>query len=327
VTHFAIDEVLLMAKRSTDRWARPETILVATDLDDLERLAPFVMRMAAETGARLLLLHVLLFEAEYAVDACGLPYYNPDEAYRSASSQLDSWCKRARRQGINCEGIVRGGHAAAGEIVAAARQFEADRIFLGTRSRGKLGKLLLGSVAKQVLRSVTLPVFTVGPEAHLSASNSNHKPTILFATSLGEGHQTSAALACQIAHAKRARLVQLHVLPALNEKGEHRLPDHLDSTVLHVLTNLAHLTGADCALEVQSKISHGVPADEILAEAKACDADLIVLGVARHGVIDSILRDHTIDRILAHSSCPVLTLRQSMPTPKRREIPEMAALG
>jgi hypothetical protein len=83
------------------------------------------------------------------------------------------WCEVAARRGIRCEELVREGHPTQ-QIAAAARQFQADRVLLGTRSRSKLGKLLIGSVAEQVLRSVYLPVMTVGPEAHLPVARARN---------------------------------------------------------------------------------------------------------------------------------------------------------
>ena len=62
---------------------------------------------------------------------------------------------------------------------------DVDRILLGTRSRSKISKLLLGSVAEQVLRSVNIPVITVGPEAHLGAAGGNGSDSVvLHATTL-----------------------------------------------------------------------------------------------------------------------------------------------
>ena len=60
----------------------------------------------------------------------------------------------------------------------------ADCIPIGTRDRSKFGKLLLGSVAKQVLRLVNLPVITASPEAHLLVENSDRQRFVLPATTL-----------------------------------------------------------------------------------------------------------------------------------------------
>ena len=64
----------------------------------------------------------------------------------------------------------------AGQIVAAAEQWEADLIVMGTHARGRLGRFLLGSTADSVIRRAHCPVLTVGHEpscgdANLTASS------------------------------------------------------------------------------------------------------------------------------------------------------------
>ena len=170
-----------MPSLGKESWTHPAVILVATDLSDLDRLMPFAFAQATETGARLILLHVLASGASMAVDAVGMPYYDPAGALDFASKALEPVCAVARRHNIGCDALVREGQAAQ-QIAAAVRQFQADRVLLGTRSRSKLGKLLLGSVAEQVLRSVNIPVMTVGPEAHLPVENDDRQPVVLHAT-------------------------------------------------------------------------------------------------------------------------------------------------
>jgi nucleotide-binding universal stress UspA family protein len=288
------------------RLTQPKAILVATNLSDLQRLMPFGLQMAAETGARLLLLHVLPLSAEFTADATGMPYYDRQRAFAEASNMLEPWCGRARKLGLHCAAIVRDGQPTVREILAATNQFHPDRLILGTRSLGRLGKLLLGSVAEQVLRSANLPVFTVGPEAHLPDS-SGRQPTVLFATTLGDGHQANAALACQFASSRGAKLVMLHVLPSLPEE---RLDSNniLVSTIRYELHELANKIGKDSCADVDIKVARGNPAGQILAEAETNQADLIVMGAADHSMFDSIAHDRTVCRVLAHAHCPVLSL-------------------
>ncbi len=126
---------------------------------------------------------------------------------------LRPWCEVAARRGIRCDALVREGHPTQ-QIAAAVRQFHVDRVLLGTRSRSKLGRLLIGSVAEQVLRSVYLPVITVGPEAHLPVDRGGER-VVLHATTLRETSRPSAALACQVAATQKAKLILLHVLPPI----------------------------------------------------------------------------------------------------------------
>ena len=291
------------------RLTHPKAILVATNLSDLSRLMPFALQMACESGARLELLHALPISAEFVADAAGMPYYNHQEAISEAENMLEPWRERAKKLGLQCAAIVRDGQPAVQEIVDAVNQFHPDRLILGTRSLSRLGKLLLGSVVEQVLRSANLPVFTIGPEAHLQ-ENSGRQPTVLFATTLGEGHQANAALACHFAAAQRAKLVMLHVLPALHEKQAYGC-DALLEAITYELHALAHRIGAESSTNVEIKVSHGNPASQILAQAAAVRANLIVMGAADHSLFDSITHDRTICRVLAHASCPVLSLHGS----------------
>ncbi len=315
------------ADTSRNPWASPAVIMVATDLSDLDRLMPYALEQATESGARLILLHVLGTGAAVATDAIGMPYYDPTSALEFATKTLEPWCELAGRQGIACDAQVREGHPAQ-HIIAAIRQFHADRVLLGTRSRSRLGKLLVGSVAEQVLRSVNLPVITVGPEVHLAEAR--RERVVLHATSLKETSRPSAALACQIAANQGARLVLLHVLPPLYEKGsvdatkegmgerigermgQSGQPAALDSAAMHELNRLASQIAAaqpGCSV-VEPLVVHGNPAIEILATATEKHANLIVLGATDRSAFANLTRDRIIYRVLAHARCPVLTLRE-----------------
>ncbi len=332
-----------------DRWTHPAVILVATDLSDLDRLVPFALEQAEQTRARLLLLHVLSGAASMLTDAAGMPYYYPAGAMKYAADLLEPICQEAQNRNIACNALVREGNPAQ-QIGTAVRQFRADRILLGTRSRSRLGKLLLGSVAAQVLRSVNFPVMTVGPEAHLPVDGSSPARVVLHATTLGETSRPSAALACQIASAHRAQLVLLHVLPPIvppalvapfpglplaslaafenfrnAEAGTSGKPAAADSDAFHRLRSLAAELGSECNAPVEVRVVHGNPSVEILAEASESGANLIILGARPRSAFENLTHDRTIYRVLAHSRCPVLTLRENAVKPMPLGLSPIAA--
>ena len=300
-----------MPDRVTERWTHPAVILVATDLSDTERLMPYAVQQAESTGAHLLLLHVLATSESMAVDAVGMPYYDPAGAVETAGKMLQAWCSVARTRKVPCEAILREGNAAQ-QVIAAARQFHADRILLGTRSRSKMSKLLLGSVAEQVLRSAHIPVMTVGPEAHLAldVADAAQSGIVLHATTLREASRPSAALACRIAAAMNLPLVLLHVLPPKQEMEDKGLPVGADSLALRELRIIAGEAGSACSMPIEPHVLHGNPAIEILAEAAQRRAQLIVLGATQRNAFQNLTRDRTIYKVLAHARCPVLTLRE-----------------
>jgi nucleotide-binding universal stress UspA family protein len=298
-----------MPDKITERWTHPAVILVATDLSDTERLMPFAVQQAENTGAHLLLLHVLATSESMAVDAVGMPYYDPAGAVETAGNLLQVWVAVARTRKIPCEALVREGNAAQ-QVLAAARQFHADRILLGTRSRSKTSKLLLGSVAEQVLRSAHIPVITVGPEAHLPVDVAAQESIVLHATTLREASRPSAALACKIGSVMNRPVVLLHVLPPRDEMQRKDLPTGADSLAMRELRIIAEETGCGCSVAIEPHVVHGNPAIEILAEAAERHACLIVLGATQRNVFQNLARDRTIYKVLAHARCPVLTLRE-----------------
>ena len=310
------------------RWTHPETILVATDLSDLDHLIPFAIEEAGNTGACIILLHVLSTTSAFTADAAGMPYYDTAGALEIAEQMMHPWCEVAARLGIRCHSLAREGHPTQ-QIAAAARQFHADRVLLGTRSRGKLGRLLIGSVAEQVLRSVYLPVITVGPEAHLPVDRGEER-VVLHATTLRETSRPSAALACQVAASQKAKLILLHVLPPISEMERKGLPTGMHSSAMLELRILAAQTGAgvpadrsssvgwgaDCCSAIEPVVAHGNPSIEILALAAERRASLIVLGATHRPALEILTRDHTVHRVLAHARCPVLTLREHQAMPE-----------
>jgi nucleotide-binding universal stress UspA family protein len=312
-----------MEQNGTARWTHPGLILVATDLGDQERLMPFAVQQAESTGARLLLLHVLATSESMAVDAVGMPYYDPAGAVETAGNMLQTWCAVARTRGISCEGLVREGNAAQ-QVIATARQFKADRILLGTRSRTRMSKLLLGSVAEQVLRSAHIPVITVGPEAHLPVDAADPQRIVLHATTLREASRPSAVLACQIASALNRKLVLLHVLPPQDEMQRKGLPTGADSLALCELSIIAQQTASGSDISVEPKVVHGHPAIEILAEAADRQASLIVLGATQRNALQNLTRERTIYKVLAHARCPVLTLREPKAEPEEVVLARLA---
>ena len=298
-----------MPEAGPNRWTNPAVILVATDLSDLDRLMPFAIEQGSQTDARLIMLHVLSTAEFIAADATGMPYYDPSTAVETASRTLETWCNSARKRSVRCDALVREGNAAQ-QIFSAARQFQADRILLGTRSRSKFSKLLIGSVAEQVLRSVNIPVITVGPEAHLQVVKQQPEAVVLHATTLREASRPSAALACKIAAGSGAKLILLHVMPHLAEMTQAGLAGGMESEAGLNLAALAESTAQRCSAAVEPIIAHGNPAIEILSAASDRKAALIVMGCTQRSALENLTRDRTIYKVLAHARCPVMTLRE-----------------
>jgi len=132
------------------------TILFATDFSENARQA-FILAcaLARDCGARLVVLHVTpppLSHEKLEADR------NPEEYYGVLWKALRE--VRAPDDNVAVEHRLAEGDAAA-QILHVAEETKAGLIVLGTHGRTGLPRLLLGSVAEQVLRRARCPVLTV----------------------------------------------------------------------------------------------------------------------------------------------------------------------
>jgi len=141
------------------------TILHPTDYSECSEYA---LRMAAalarDHAARLLVLHVAVPREV----AFGSVVSVPSEADVGQLAELLSRLKAMGFQTAVEQQISAG--APALEILRVAREKQCDLIVMGTHGRTGLRRVLLGSVAAEVMRQAPCPVLTVKvPSAELSA--------------------------------------------------------------------------------------------------------------------------------------------------------------
>lgn len=135
-------------------------VLVATDgSESVRRAVDAAVDLAARFDARAEALYVL-----DEADLDGSPERVREDlrnALQEAGGEaLVDVRRRAAERGVPASTAVREGHPAA-EIVAHARETEADVVATGTRGRHGEHRLLVGSVAEQVVRRSPVPVLTV----------------------------------------------------------------------------------------------------------------------------------------------------------------------
>ena len=142
--------------------SRPKSILVATDLNDLDFLLPVAIDQAKMTGAMIWLLHVIPPKAYASIESGAYPFVEKEKEYRAAEAALAKVALELREKNLACAYEVRRWYPV-DEIKNFIREHGIERLIVGTSSRGKLGKLLIGSVAEELIRSLDIPVCTVGP--------------------------------------------------------------------------------------------------------------------------------------------------------------------
>ena len=157
------------------------TILHPTDFSESSATAfRLACALARDYGARLLVLHVKRPPPAVANEV-GVAVIEPPEIRAALEAQLRT--VRPDDPSLRVEHrLSEGGEVE--EIVYAAHESACDLIVLGTHGRTGLTRLLLGSVAEQVLRRAPCPVLTVKtptptPAARADAKTVDVAPAIL----------------------------------------------------------------------------------------------------------------------------------------------------
>ena len=136
-----------------------DRILVAVDHSEISDRAVAAARdLAVLSKGQVWVLH--LREREMAVKTGVLP---ADETTDEANAAIAAAVDVLTQAGVKAQGEVRNtifGYAAR-EIVADARELDADVIVMGSRGRGDIAGLLLGSTAHKVIHLSDRPVLIV----------------------------------------------------------------------------------------------------------------------------------------------------------------------
>jgi len=228
---------------------------------------------------------------------------------------------------------------AAGEALRRARAGECDVLALGTAGRRGLSRLLLGSVAEEVIRGSPAPVLSVhSPEAgdhrplpavsrrrwlralYDLAQEENPPPTrVLVLMDFSPGARR--ALDFVQTRLPGAQIDLLHVVDPASITVPFALPGVPDPPLRGASTQL--LDGRNAAWEREARVRldrlgggelvRGDPARIALDRAAGGEYDLVAVGASGKGSLARLMLGSVALRIVRESPIPVLTARDASP--------------
>lgn len=198
-------------------------------------------------------------------------------------------------------------------ILAEARRAGADVIVMGSRARGPLPRLLLGSVARQVVRRTscaTLVVrgrprefsrFTIGVDG---STGSRQAVDLVAALRVPRGGRSTL-----VAVVEPLRLPSLPLVPA--SVRELVVAEAAAENARRVAEAKRHLTTAARSLEragwtVRTTVGKGQPLAELLAAAAEAEAHMLVVGARGAGGVERLLLGSVAEGSLNRAVLPVL---------------------
>lgn len=295
-----------------------KNVLLATDFSPTsESAVPYAAAIGRRFGGTLHTAHVLSDTAVIMMTG-GVDYVSMATLYDDAIADAK---EKLRQVSEAFEGIPHREYVRQGQIwknlAAVVEENAIDLIILGTHGRKGLGKLLLGSVAEDILRHAPCPVLTIGPnvstrdrfpgfggKGHDLAPRELEVKQIVFGTNFAKNAAMVAQVAASLADEFRSRLTMVHVLEDYTQLGTQ--PGPIEDSV----RRLHELIPEDMALHYlpEAVVEFGSAHERILKVAADRNADLIVVG-ARPEVGTTHLPWSTTHQVIARAQCPVLTVR------------------
>lgn len=283
-----------------------KNILLATDFSEVSQHALLhALAMAKRFDAKLTVVHVAPPEAQAPIPMEPVPVELDWQKKRGAQSL-------ARLEGF--EALHMYPHAMLlkqgnpwPEISGVIEECGIDLVVLGTRGRGLLGTLFLGSVAEQVLRHATCPVLTIGPDVRTSLLEHEQLTHVLFATDFSEGSMHALPYALSLAEENNAEFTLMHVL----EQVEPLPVEYSEELLAEYRHRLWDLVPEDANLwcKPQVVVEIGRAAESITRTAQDRQAELIVMGVHPASTVASHLPWTVLHSVVRRARSPVLTVR------------------
>lgn len=267
--------------------------------------------------------HALLFASHFGAEVHVLNVAVPYDADKNdqqfdvcldeeGNTWADSYLTEGLEQSVpirSCQ--VRVVSAAMG-ILNYAKEHDIDVIVMGTHGRHGLDRLFIGSVAEDVVRSASCPVFTVRcPDQYVGPLKIQK---ILVPIDYSESALTTMKYANELAVSYGAGLHLIHVIQEAVfpttygvEPVAIAVPEVISRSKKALLDLRSSKINPEIPVNVHVLI--GNPASDIVDFAADLDVDLVV--IATHGLsgIKRLLIGSVTEKVVRMAQCPVFTVK------------------
>jgi len=298
-------------------------ILIATDFSQTSRRAvPYALALARQYKAEVHFAHALPTRLHEPIPLEPLPREldrQRFEAERHMKHLLETLVLGNLRVHPRIE------EGAISEVLSSViREQDIDLLVFSTHGRGGLRKLVMGSVAEEMLRQMSCPVLTLGKKAALEAGIPSFE-RILFATDFGPGAMSAVPVVLGLAEKYRSALTLLHMLQPkpIHEirSAAHATPANLANEFVtwevnqkdETLRQLKQLMPPETQLAHNPNyvVASAPAAEGILRAAAEQNVGLIVMG-ANHGASPRAAAHipwAVVHQVICEARCPVLTVK------------------
>lgn len=294
-----------------------KNIMVARDFSAVsDRALRHALDLAAHTGATLHLLHAeVLHEIEKGGDDRRSPAEGID-AFRDQLKQSGAASPDALDR-VKVVEVVRRDVSPGPALLSYADEEDIDLIAMGTHGRRGPSRILLGSVAEEVVRRADQPVLTVrGEEQDARTPSPGAIGRILVPVDFSDHSREALRHAHEWAALYGAEIDVLHVVqedlhPAFYVGGVKSIYDvepNLDEKVKSKLTEFVEdVLGAGQG--VRAHVRTGSAPSSISDFVTENETDLVVLSTHGRTGMKRFFMGSVAEKVVRHVPCPVLTVK------------------
>jgi nucleotide-binding universal stress UspA family protein len=281
-------------------------ILVTTDFSEVsDRALDYAIALARRYDARIYLAHVITPDPfQFAEPQLAQATY--EKVRQAAEEGITDILISGKLRGLPHEVLLEEGNVWP-TLEKLIIEHEIDLVVAGTHGRGKVQKILIGSVAEEIFRQADTAVLTVGPAVKGDPQKEIDQKHILFATDFGPGAQKAAAHAFSLAQEHNATLTLLHVIESAAAYTEESVARQREINSARMKQLMPKGTEDWCKPEF--RVTFGSAVEEILIAARESKADLIVMGAKPRRSLAGHVPLTIAYNVVTKATCPVLTVR------------------
>jgi len=281
-------------------------ILVTTDFSEVsDRALDYAIALARRYDARLYLAHVITPDPfQFAEPQLAQATY--EKVRQAAEEGITDILISGKLRGVPHEVLMEEGNVWP-TLETLIVEHEIDLVVCGTHGRGKVQKILIGSVAEEIFRQADTAVLTVGPAVKGDGRKEVELSNILFATDFGPGAEKAAAHAFSLAQEHSAHLVLFHVIESAAAYTEESVARQKEINIVRMKQLMPQ--GSENWCEPECRVTFGNAVEEILFVARESKADLIVMGAKARRTFAGHVPLTIAYNVVTKATCPVLTVR------------------
>jgi nucleotide-binding universal stress UspA family protein len=295
---------------------KTDVVLHPTDFsEDAHRAFKYAYELAELRDAELHLLHVAPSLGDDPLRGAFDASLDEDEFYKEiqeeADEKMQALIRTVEGSPVPVRRIHSRGISPAAVITEYAESESVDLIVMGTEGRTGVSRLVLGSVAGEVVRKAPCAVMTVRQDTKMPSDVER----VLAPVDLSEFSRPLLRAARDLTASFNASMDVMTVVeplpfpvPLVGAVTLHDLmPDPVEQSKKQ-LDRLVKTTGG-LPVSVETYVKEGHAAMTIVDAAEDMDADMIVMASHGRTGLERIMLGSVTARVVRHAPCPVCVLR------------------